>query len=579
MTRCRRQHPQKFSCEDYMRIPDSFLHTLRDRIDILTLVQERIPLKKMGANYSACCPFHGEKTPSFTVSPEKQFFHCFGCGAHGDIISFVSKMDGLTFTEAVQKLADYAGLPMPESSENDEDKALFAALHTACQEAALFYKRILQTSEGKAGKHYLQSRGLKSTTIEQFGLGYAPASWDALTKDLSSKIDFAILKQAGLILEKNDHHYDRFRHRIMFPIHNTQGHIIGFGGRVIVAEEPKYLNSPETPLFHKGQALYGLYHALQHPRLPYFVVVEGYMDVLSLVEVGILGAVATLGTAITTAHLKRLYQANIPIIFCFDADTAGQKAAWRALEMCLPVMEAGRDIRFMILPKGEDPDSWIRRSSKTIFEVDIQNAKPLSAFLFDSLLTKFDRASIEGRAHFLTSGKKLLSQLPTGVYHTLMLDKLHDLAGAKRISPPSPVRSSAPISSAVSSKTATPLAQKAFWLLFTYPQWFPAFTGEDWEIIQALPDGELLAHLFAAQSQGQTVETWRAAHPHLIPPPTLMAWLSLLTPEVAASEWQAIVAKLRQGRIQHQIESLLQKAQASPLSLEEKTQLKYLLSL
>lgn len=551
---------------DVARIPEHFLHELRERLDIVAVVQERLPLKKMGANYSACCPFHDEKTPSFTVSAVKQFFHCFGCGAHGDPIEFIRKLEGLTFIEAVEKLATQVGLKIPETRpEESAIERQHQVLYEVCGRAAALYQEYLKSPAGKVGLDYLRARGLSLETIEQFSLGYAPPQWDALTQFLSpASFTLETLKGAGLVIEKTpDRCYDRFRSRVMFPIQDTRCRVLGFGGRVLDDSQPKYLNSPETMIFHKGHSLYGLPQALKAQSLRYLLVVEGYMDVIALAQAGVSGAVATLGTAVTSFHLKRLYQANVPIIFCFDGDAAGQKAAWRALENTLPLMEAGRDIRFMLLPKGEDPDSIVRGRGKEAIEPYIEAALSFSAFFFRHLEAQTSLDNVDGRAKLAALAKPLLAQLPTGVYQQLMQKQLNQLVGLNRSAPRvyrdfSPQRGSQRVQS--KPLVSLNLIEKALGLL--------------------LNDKALRGRLTAEQSSmlGRLLNVNMGLElPDVRISPEVHIWLSLLTPEGRATEWEAILEKLGLQAKQSQIEGLLSKAKQTTLSESEKGLLKILL--
>ena len=556
------------------RIPDNFLHELRERLDIVAVVQERLPLKKMGTNYSACCPFHDEKTPSFTVSATKQFFHCFGCGAHGDPIEFISKLDGLTFIEAIEKLAQQVGLKIPETKP--EDSALerqHQVLYDVCARAAELYQEHLQSLEGKTGRDYLQARGLTAETIEKFSLGYAPSQWDALCQFLSpAAFSIETLTAAGLAIEKTaGGHYDRFRSRIMFPIQDVRGRILGFGGRVLDDSQPKYLNSPETMIFHKGHTLYGLPQALKAQALRYILVVEGYMDVIALSQAGIAGVVATLGTAVTSFHLKRLYQANVPIIFCFDGDAAGQKAAWRALENTLPLMEAGRDIRFMLLPKGEDPDSVVRGRGKQAIDPYIEAALPFSEFFFKHLQEQVSLESVDGRAKLAALAKPLLAQLPVGVYQQLMQEQLNALIGlnrSERRAPQPEYRSSQRVlPKALSSLSLT---EKVLGLLLADSTLKNQLTVEQKEMLSRLSCPESATLQQVLYSKELLPAGLRASQ-------EVAVWISLLTPEGRAMEWEALLQKLEGQLKQSQIEMLLSKAKQAILSDSEKGLLKILL--
>ncbi len=395
-------------------IPPDFIQQLLARVDIVDVVDRNVKLKKSGQNYSACCPFHNEKTPSFSVSPTKQFYHCFGCGAHGTAISFLMEYSGMGFRDAVRELAEGVGMAMPQEAGREEsiERAKEAAsLGEVMNAATQFYRRELKKSTKAID--YFKSRGLTGEIAQKFALGYSPDDWQGLkaaVEDYSS----GALKECGLVIDSDEgRRYDRFRDRVMFPIHDTRGNVIGFGGRVIGAGEPKYLNSPETPLFEKGRELYGLFQARRAIRdQQTAIVVEGYMDVVALAQSGIENAVATLGTATTPTHVQKLLRMADNLVFCFDGDNAGRKAAWRALEQSLPAVMDGKDIRFLFLPAEDDPDTFVRRLGKEAFLQELKTAKPLSAFLFESLSAQVDLGSEEGRARLLALAKPLITQVP-----------------------------------------------------------------------------------------------------------------------------------------------------------------------
>ncbi|HVV68204.1 MAG TPA: DNA primase [Gammaproteobacteria bacterium] len=410
-------------------IPRSFIDELLARTDIIEWIERRVPLKKTGSNFNACCPFHNEKTPSFTVSPQKQFYHCFGCGAHGNVISFLMEYDHLEFVEAIEELANHLGLPIPQEVTNAAQQRQ-TPLYTLLEKTANYYQQ--QLTRNEAAKTYLTARGLSAAIIQRFNLGFAPAAWHNIqphfkptAQSLSEYITTGIL-----IKNEQGKIYDRFRNRIMFPIKDSRGHIIGFGGRALGEETPKYLNSPETPLFHKGSELYGLYEARQsNPPPTQILVVEGYMDVIALHQFGITNAVATLGTATSAKHLQRLFRYYPEIIFCFDGDRAGFDAAWRALEVSLPVIADGLQIRFMFLPSGEDPDSMIRKIGATHFQQQIQQALPLEDFFFEHLCQQVNLQTLEGKAKLASLAQNLLYKIQNGVFQQLMLEKLASLVG------------------------------------------------------------------------------------------------------------------------------------------------------
>jgi len=411
-------------------IPNDFIQSLLARIDIVEVIDPYVKLKKAGANFSACCPFHSEKTPSFTVSPSKQFYHCFGCGAHGTAIGFLIEYAGKTFPDAVEDLARDAGIEVPRQAmvrseaERPQDDAALSELMLL---AARHYRARLR--ETPRAIDYLKSRGLSGEIALRFGIGYAPDSWQGL----ADVVPYAgkSVETAGLVIAGDGgKRYDRFRDRIMFPIHDQGGRVIGFGGRVLDKGEPKYLNSPETPLFSKGRELYGLLQARSAIReAGKVVVVEGYMDVVALAQHGVSYAVATLGTATTPMHAQRLLRITDHVVFCFDGDDAGRRAAWRALENALPVVSDGKNVSFLFLPDGEDPDDFIRSRGKAAFEAALAAATPLSEFLIQQLSARHPPQSAEGKAALLHAAKPLLEALKAPVLSALVRRRFASLSG------------------------------------------------------------------------------------------------------------------------------------------------------
>ncbi len=397
-------------------IPSSFLETLLARVDIVEVIGQRLKLKKSGANYFACCPFHGEKTPSFSVSPSKQFYHCFGCGAHGSAITFLMQYEGLSFREAVQALAQEVGLTVPNvapersAALGEQQKSEREALLAVMARAAEFYQRQLPRSP--EARQYLERRGVSAEIIARFGLGYAPDDWQALATIFPHYQD-ETLAHAGLVIDhESGRRYDRFRHRIIFPIHDRKGRVIAFGGRVLDGSEPKYLNSPETPLFEKGRELYALPLARDGIRTHgYAIVVEGYMDVLALHQAGLDNAVAVLGTAATAQHVKTLLAMTDTLVFCFDGDEAGRRAAWRALENALEVLRDDTIVRFAFLPEGEDPDTLVRQEGAAAFAERLKNAPTLTQYLLDTLTHDLTLDTAEGRARLAHAATPLIARL------------------------------------------------------------------------------------------------------------------------------------------------------------------------
>jgi DNA primase len=418
-------------------IPQEFIQSLLGRVDIVDVVDRYVKLKKAGANFSACCPFHNEKTPSFTVSPSKQFYHCFGCGAHGNAIGFLMEYSGLAYPEAIRALAETVGMPVPETkSKYEKASAAAPGLAQRMNDALAYYRAELKKS--RAAIDYLKGRGLTGEIAARYGLGYAPAGWQNL-EAVFTDYATADLKDTGLVIDteaegdKRSRRYDRFRDRVMFPILDARGNVIGFGGRIIGAGEPKYMNSPETPIFEKGRELYGLYQARRAIRdANQVLVVEGYMDVVALAQHGVENAVATLGTATTPIHVGKLLKLADNVVFCFDGDAAGRKAAWRALEVALPVLADGKAVSFLFLPSEDDPDTFVRREGKEAFQRAVAGAKPLSQFLFAELASQVDMASDEGRARFVSQARPLVAQVEAPALGAMLRRRLAELA---RLSP------------------------------------------------------------------------------------------------------------------------------------------------
>lgn len=414
------------------RIPQHFIDELIARADIVELIGSRVPLKKQGKEFKACCPFHGEKTPSFTVVPDKQFYHCFGCGAHGTALGFLMDHDHLSFIEAIEDLAARVGLEVPREQGALPSSSPTDGLFAVLEKTAELYRRELKGSE--RARDYFKARGLTGETATTFSLGFAPDAWDTVLKALGqSDTERMKLLQVGLTIERERKHggtthpgyYDRFRDRVMFPIRDARGRTIGFGGRVLDKGEPKYLNSPETELFHKGRELYGLYEARQASRtLTRILVVEGYMDVVRLHQAGITYAVATLGTATTPDHLSRIFRICSELIFCFDGDRAGRAAAWRALENSLSQVREGRQIRFLFLPDGHDPDSLVGEEGREAFETRLRTAVPLSEYFISHLSSQVDVQTVDGRAGLGELARPLLERIPAGIYRELLADEV-----------------------------------------------------------------------------------------------------------------------------------------------------------
>jgi DNA primase len=568
------------------RIPQAFIDELMNRVDIVDLVGSRVQLKKAGREYTACCPFHDEKTPSFTVSPTKQFYHCFGCGAHGTALGFLMEYEHLGFVEAVQELAAMAGLEVPREAgaAAGENRGL-DDLYGIMERAAAFYRRQLREhAEAGSAIDYLKGRGLSGQVAAEFGIGYAPAGWDNLASALGGDTaSLGLLARAGLIAEKSGGGaYDRFRDRIMFPIRDRRGRVIAFGGRILDGDGPKYLNSPETPIFHKGRELYGLFEARKALRkLERLLVVEGYMDVVALAQHDVRYAVATLGTATTAEHLEILYRLVPEVIFCFDGDRAGREAAWRALENTLPVLRDGRQALFLFLPEGEDPDSLVRREGKEGFERRIGDAVPLSEFFFEALGRRADTASEDGRARLAELARPLLAKLPDGVFRQLMLERLAKvirldagrLAGLMPGAPTTAGRGPRP-QSVARLKGRTPV-RTAIALLLQQPKL--AQRVEDMETLKnlELPGADLLTRLVEMLqsephlSTGALLERWRDTPEggHLF---KLAQIDQPGTDEANEQEFIDTIRHLRNKHLDQRWEFLQQKLAREGLSEEEK---------
>jgi DNA primase len=577
-------------------IPQDFIDDLVQRADIVEVVGSRVPLIKAGREYKARCPFHSEKTPSFWVSPQKGFYHCFGCGAHGTALSFLMEYERLEFPVAVEELARSVGLDVPrtDSGERVSVEPLYAML----EKAVNLYRQALR--DHTTAVEYLKQRGLDGETAREFGIGYAPPAWDTLLATCgSSEDDRQQLLGAGLVIPRDTGgFYDRFRDRIMFPIRDSRGRTMAFGGRILATGEPKYLNSPETPVFHKGRELYGLYEARRAERkLERLLVVEGYMDVVMLAAHGIRNAVGTLGTATTSEHLRRIFSVVPEVIFCFDGDRAGRDAAWRALQVSLPALHDGRQIRFLLLPEGEDPDSLVRREGAAAFGERLGQSIPLSEFLLDSLSADVDLRNLDGKARLAALAKPLLVQLPEGIYRELLTtelarrvglprDRLDALLGnpttapatAGTRAPPLPATPQRPARAAPPGSTRGSLSRQAIALLLHYPA-----------VAHEVP---LPANLEASGQRG--VELLRELHalassrPDVSPPvllerfrdrPELPHLAQLLTEESlvgaegAAAEFRGCLGRLLSAATQQELARLLQKAGQEALSGTERERL------
>ena len=491
-------------------IPQSFIQDLLSRVDIVEVIDRHVKLKRAGANHVACCPFHSEKTPSFTVSPTKQFYHCFGCGAHGTAVGFLMEHSGMGFVEAVKELAQSVGMKVPEEqrSEAAQRRAEHGVtLYEVLLQAAQHYRARLKDAPQAIA--YLKKRGLSGEIARSFGIGFAPDEWQGLAAAFAD-YDGKALAEAGLVKASDDgRRYDVFRNRVMFPIVDLRGNVIGFGGRVIGEGEPKYLNSPETPVFEKGRELYGLYQARRAIRdAGRVLVVEGYMDVVALAQAGVEYAVATLGTATTPLHVQKLLRQADEIVFSFDGDAAGRKAAWRALENSLPQLADGKQAKFLFLPEGEDPDTYVRKHGKAGFEQLLGRAVPLSRFLLDELGSRGDMATAEGRARCVHEAKPLLRQMQAGA---LRLQLVRELAEKTRLSAEEVTQlcelAAAPVrprgAPAGYPRTApTPLARKLLRVLVSNPGLADRLSAEQRAFLDAPELGSVLELLDALKDSG-----------------------------------------------------------------------------
>ena len=580
------------------RIPQHFIDELIARTDIVELIGGRVPLKKSGREYKACCPFHAEKTPSFWVSPDKQFYHCFGCGKHGTALGFLMDHDHMAFPEAVEELATRLGLEVPH--EGGVDRSAQRAdepLYELMARVAHFYTE--QLAREPRAREYLAKRGLTAATCERFAIGYAPDSWNELLRRFgASDGERKRLSEAGLIIERErgagregEHYYDRFRDRVMFPIRDARGRVIAFGGRVIDAGEPKYLNSPETVLFHKGRELYGLYETRRARRnLDRLVVVEGYMDAVSLHQAGVEYAVATLGTATTAEHFRRIFRLVPAVVFAFDGDRAGRAAAWRALQQALPEAREGREIRFLFLPQGQDPDTLILAEGRTAFEERLALAVPLSEYLVRELSEQGDLGSADGRARFAEQARPLFARVPEGVYRELLLERLAQVVGlsAARLEALwSTGKSDAPAASARArpSAAARPargagrgsLVRQAIVRLLHFPAIAPEVTAAERAGLDASeePGAALLRELLddlrarPAQIPAQVIQRW-AGHKDSETLQKLLGREEVITGAAAATEeLRAALLKLADQAAGRRLEALEAKSRSGSLAADE----------
>ncbi|WP_342147831.1 DNA primase [Rickettsiella endosymbiont of Aleochara curtula] len=572
-------------------IPQEFINELLARVDIVQLIDARVPLRKKGKNYIACCPFHSEKTPSFTVTPEKQFYYCFGCSVGGNGISFLMEYEKLSFVEAVSLLAEQMGMEVPQHAKQQEAYKASANLYGLLEEVTQFY-----TKELRHNTHaitYLKQRGLSGEIAKKFNLGYAPGAWDTLLKTFGDKES---LFAAGLLVKKSESqgYYDRFRDRIVFPIRDRRGRVIGLGGRVLAQQEPKYLNSPETTLFHKGKELYGLYETFQANRqLERILVVEGYMDVLALFQVDLPFAVATLGTATSRDQISRLMSHTQEIIFCFDGDIAGKKAAWRVLEQSLDLLSDGYILRFLLLPNGEDPDSLIQKKGRTAFITCLQQAQSLGEFLFGYLLTQVDINQLEGKARLAKLAVPLIEKVAVGIMQHKLFEQLAALVNMdvvtlkkvtindksnsiktmqKKIYPPNSANRSSPMRLAIA-------------LLVQFPQIVKSLSDKQCQTLNRLelPGSDLLVKLFLLLKQNpeltsaMLLEYWREDESRYKILQQLINYPLTIPESGVQAEFHDLLKHLKKAAAEGQIDKILQQGRQSGLNEAEKKHLYHLM--
>jgi DNA primase len=564
-------------------IPDSFIDELLARVDIVDVIERRVPLKKAGREWTACCPFHNERTPSFYVSPAKQFFHCFGCGAHGSAVKFLMDYERLEFPDAVEELAQTVGLTVPREGGRDaaprEDKTDLYALLDA---AALWYEGELpRNADAQA---YCRKRGLDAETIKRFRLGWAPAGYDGVIKALgNAPRRMELLNEAGMVASsERGSKYDRFRERLMFPILDRRGRVIAFGGRVLSSEQsPKYLNSPETPLFHKGRELFALWQVKQaNANLARIVVVEGYMDVIALHQAGLPIAVATLGTATTPEHTEVLFRAAPDVVFCFDGDRAGRAAAWKALESALPRLRDGRQAYFLFLPDGEDPDSLVRKEGREGFEKRIKEAMPLSDYFFNELSHDVDMASLDGRARLAERARPLIAKLPDGAFRDLMAQELEKRSGARAMLQADPAtrravqRPTAVQRSLVRSAISLLLGQPGLADQVEKPYRFLRLDKPGVDLLAELLD---IARARPGINSATLVEHFaeRPEYPSL---QKLMAAMSVGELESQRTEFFDALARMEDQAVTQRRDALTAKSREGALDSAEKTELRELLA-
>lgn len=573
-------------------IPQSFIQDLLARVDIVDVVERYVPLKKAGANYQACCPFHNEKSPSFTVSPTKQFYHCFGCGAHGTAIGFLMEYAGLSYPDAIRDLAGKMGVQVPEEKHAGPVEKKPTTLYDALADASRFYREQLKGSEKAIA--YLKQRGLTGEVAARFGIGYAPDEWSAL-KQVFPDYNAKDLLDAGLVIENDQgRRYDRFRDRVMFPILDAKGNVIGFGGRVLGQGEPKYLNSPETPVFEKGRELYGLVQAQKAIRGEgAVIVVEGYMDVVALAQFGVGNAVATLGTATTPNHVHKLLRLADRVVFCFDGDAAGRKAAWRALEASLEQLPDGKVAAFLFLPPEHDPDSFVREHGADAYRLKAQEALPLTEFLLQELRSRVNLATAEGRSRLIVDAKPLLQRLKApllrlqvvrALAHSAGMEprEVEGLCGLAPLAAP-PRQSAAP--RGAPRRAPPPKLKGLLKIVLEKPTWSARLPlevldlgGQEGEILRALADavdhGEL-----PRGGMAMVIEYFRGSeHEGFLHGVAEEVLADKRNEEVLEAEFNDHLEGLRQDLVRQEIAALTAKARSGGLDEGERRRLSELLA-
>lgn len=577
-------------------IPRNFIEDVLTRVDLVDVINARINLRKRGANYIACCPFHNEKTPSFTVQPEKQFYYCFGCGATGNAISFLMDYDRLDFVETIKTLASQVGMTIPTNNLESQDNQQQQAIYDLLTKIAAYYQQQLREHPTAAiAVDYLKKRGLTGHVAKHFAIGFAPNGWDNLLQQFGNdEQQRQLLLSAGMLIKKDaGGYYDRFRNRIMFPIHDRRGRVIAFGGRVLDNSEPKYLNSPETPVFHKGNEFYGLYQAFKANRdLEHVLIVEGYMDVVALTQYGINFAIATLGTATTSQHLKYIFRFCKKITFCFDGDRAGHQAAKRALETALPLISDDIAINFLLLPEGDDPDSFIRKNNTPAFSELINKAKPLSEYMFETLIQEGDITTLQGKAQLGQVAMKFINQMPDTIFKEMLIQELakrlrleeHTLQRFTQINSKT-TNASDSKNLKTTAKTLSPVRQ-AITLLLQNPAFVMGIASQDLDIIQQIqvPGISLLVELIQTLQQnpslkntGLILEHWREK-----PESKYLHKLAMWQHPIAASEIEPEFADLIKRILtlhrEQSIQQLLNKLSAGAITAEEKILLQSLIN-